>query len=328
VTLLSPSALLFALSGLVPLAVFGFQQWRAKRVAARIDEPAPRIVPAAVDAAALAVVPVLLALAIAQPVHERAKSRAERRGVEAYVVLDISGSMAAAASASGPTRLERAAGEALALRRVFPAIRFGIATMTDRTLPVVFPTSNPGVFSLGIEQSIGIERPPPSVNSFRASSLNSLTNLATSGFFTAPRRLAVVFTDGEADPLLLSSARELLRQHVNLLFVHVGRRRERIYAGQAADPNYKSDPAGLANLERMAVLTHGRAVEEDDFQSLVNAASARLAARGVTATTRARELRQVPLAKWFVLGALAPLALLLWRRNVPFELVRRLRAVA
>jgi hypothetical protein len=48
----------------------------------------------------------------------------------------------------------------------------------------------------------------------------------------------------------------------------------------------------------------------------------------VTATARARDLRQVPLAKWFVLGALAPLALLLWRRNVPFELVRRRRAVA
>ena len=76
-------------------------------------------------------------------------------------MLDISGSMAASASSSSPSRLERAAGEALALRRVFPAIRFGIATITDRTLPVVFPTSNPGVFSLAIDQSIGIERPLP-----------------------------------------------------------------------------------------------------------------------------------------------------------------------
>jgi hypothetical protein len=326
-TFLSPSALFFALSGLVPLAVFALQHWRARRVTAAIGE-APRIVPAAIDAAALAVVPVLLALAIAQPVHERAKSRVERRGVEAYVVLDISGSMAASASSSSPSRLERAAGEALALRRVFPAIRFGIATITDRTLPVVFPTSNPAVFSLAIEQSIGIERPPPSVNSFRASSLNSLTNLALSGFFTAPRRLAVVFTDGEADPLLLSSGREFVRQHVNLLFVHVGRRGERIFSGRATDPNYKSDPAGMATLERMAAITRGQAFEEDDFQGLVNAASARLAVRGVTATARARDLRQVPLAKWFVLGALAPLALLLWRRNVPFELVRRRRAVA
>jgi hypothetical protein len=328
VTFLSPSALFFAVSGLVPLAVFGLQHRRARRAAAAIGEPAPRIVPAAIDAAALAVVPVLLALAIAQPVHERAKSRVERRGVEAYVVLDISGSMAASASASSPSRLERAAGEALALRRIFPAIRFGIATITDRTLPVVFPTSNPGVFSLAIDQSIGIQRPPPSVNSFRASSLNSLTNLALSGFFTAPRRLAVVFTDGEADPLLLSSGREFVRRHVNLLFVHVGRRGERIFSGRAADPNYKSDPAGMANLERMAAITRGQAFEEDDFQGLVNAASARLAVRGVTATARARDLRQVPLAKWFVLGALAPLALLLGRRNVPFELVRRRRAVA
>src|SRR5205085_6373664 len=110
VTFLSPSALFFALSGLLPLAAFAFQQWRARRAAIEIGEPPPRLLPAAFDAFALAAVPTLLALAIAQPVHERAKSRIERRGVEAYVVLDISGSMAASTSAVSATRLERAAG--------------------------------------------------------------------------------------------------------------------------------------------------------------------------------------------------------------------------
>jgi hypothetical protein len=325
---LSPSALFFALSGLLPLAAFAVQQWRAGRAAAAIGEPPPRPFPAAVDALALAAVPSLLALAIAQPVHERAKSRIERRGVEAYVVLDISGSMAASASRSAPTRLERAAGEALALRRLFPAIRFGIATITDRTLPVVFPTSNPGVFSLAIQQSIGIEQPPPSVDSYRATSLESLTNLAMSGFFTAPRRLAIVFTDGEADPLLLSSAREFGRQHIDMIFVHVGRPGERIYVGRTADPNYRSGRAGLANLQRMAAITHGLAFDESDFQDLANAVSARLAAKGITKTAKAQDLQQIPLAKWFVLGALAPLVFLLWRRNVPLELLRRRRAVA
>jgi hypothetical protein len=328
VTFLSPTALFFALSALLPLAAFAVQQWRARRAAAEIGEQAPRLVRAAVDTLSLAAVPALLALAIAQPVHERAKSRIERRGVEAYVVLDISGSMAASASPSTPTRLERAAGEALALRRLFPAIRFGIATITDRTLPVVFATSNPGVFSLAIQQSIGIERPPPSVDSFRASSLESLTNLAMSGFYTAPRRVAVVFTDGEADPLLLASAREFVRQHIAIFFVHVGRPGEHIFAGRVADPNYKSGPGGFANLQRMAAITHGLAFDESDFQDLVNAVSARLAAKGITKTARAQDLQQIPLAKWFVLGALAPLAFLLWRRNVPLELLRRGRAVA
>ena len=280
------------------------------------------------DAFAIAAVPTLLALAIAQPVHERAKSRVERRGVEAYVVLDISGSMAASASPSATTRLERAAGEALALRRLFPAIRFGIATVTDRTLPVVFPTSNAGVFSLAIRQSVGIERPPPSVASYRASSLESLTNLAISGFFTAPRRVAIVFTDGEADPLLLSAAREFERQHIQMIFVHIGRPGEHIYAGRAADPNYRSGVGGFANLQRMAAITRGLAFDEGNFRGLANAVSARLAAKGITKTAKAQDLQQIPLAKWFVLGALVPLVFLLSRRNAPLELLRQRRAVA
>jgi ATPase family associated with various cellular activities (AAA) len=103
---------------------------------------------------------------------------------------------------------------------------------------------------------------------------------------------------------------------------------EATFAGSVPDPNYRSALGGLTSLRRMAAIMNGLAFDERNFQAVANAVSTRLAAKGITRTAKAEDRQQVPLAKWFVLGALAPLALLLWRRNEPLELLRRRRAVA
>ena len=59
-------------------------------------------------AVALAAVPVLLGIAAAQPVLETTHVVPERTDVEAYVVIDVSRSMLAAAGPGEPTRFERA----------------------------------------------------------------------------------------------------------------------------------------------------------------------------------------------------------------------------
>src|SRR5207247_878048 len=101
----------------------------------------------------------------------------ERTDVQAYVVLDTSKSMAASAGAGGETRLDRAKGEALEVREGLSSVRFGIASLTDRVLPHLFPTGDPAVFATTLRQSVGIDRPPPGVNSTRATSFAALANL-------------------------------------------------------------------------------------------------------------------------------------------------------
>jgi hypothetical protein len=266
---------------------------------------------------------VLLALAVAEPVIERKASRVERVGVQAYVVLDTSGSMRASSRAGAPTRLDRAEAEARELRRALPDVRFGIATLTDRLLPTIFPTGDSAVFDAALAQSIGIERPPPAVVTIRATSLGALSELARSGFYTAPRRLAVVFTDGETTPVPGGLGPALERGHVSALFVHVWRPGERIFAAGTFDPVYRSDPRSGSLVARAAALTGGKVFAEGDVGALVAAARERLAAPGRAATVRASEVRRVPIAKWFVAAAILPLAFLLWRRNVPVELLRR-----
>jgi hypothetical protein len=316
-SLLAPGALLFALAALLPLGALALLERRARRIRRVLGEPEPRLRSLAPAAACLITVPVLLAVAVAEPVVEQKGTRVERLGVQAYVVLDTSGSMRASSGPRSPTRLDRAKAEALELRRALPDIRFGIATLTDRVLPTIFPTGDPAVFEGAMAQSIAVEKPPPGVLTIRATALGGLSELGRSGFYTAPRRLAVVFTDGETTPVPGTLAKALRRGRVSVLFVHVWRPGERIYTAGTFDPVYRTDPRSTGLLERAATMTGGRVFGEGDTGALVAAARARLAAPGTAATVRAKEVRRVPVAKWFVLAAIVPLAFLLWRRNVP-----------
>jgi hypothetical protein len=290
-----------------------------------IGEPSPSRRSQAPVVLALAAVPALLALGAAEPVVEQHKPRAERPGVEAYVVLDTSGSMAASLLPSKPARLTRAKEDALALRYALPDIRFGIASMTDRTLPNLFPTGDAVVFNRTLAESVDIEQPPPLVSSFRATALMSLGNMAGAGYYTAPQRFAIVFTDGESDPIFPSLGRQLARGHVNVFFVHVWQRGERIWRGRSPDRNYRADPGSERTLARAAQVTgSGRVFGELDTGGLISAVRAAIGgAKNEAAVIRSSDIRQVSLTKWFVLGALAPLAFVLWRRNIPWELRRR-----
>jgi hypothetical protein len=325
-TFLHPRLLFFAVTALLPVAVFLLGELRARRVRRAIGEPGARRLAIVPLVAALALAPALLALAAAEPVVESRTLRTERTGVEAFVVFDTSGSMGASAGPKAPVRLNRAKSEALALRNALPDVRFGIASMTDRTLPHLFPTIDRGVFTRTVALSIGVEDPPPLVSSYRATAIDSLVNLADGNFYTAPKRLAFVFTDGESVPVETSVGPRLSRAHIQVIFVHVWQPRERLYLGGVPDPNYRPDPASARALARTAALVGGSSLAEGSFASLVAAARTELGASRATTLVRSEDVRQVSLAKWFVLGAVVPLAFLLWRRNVPLELLRRARA--
>src|SRR5690349_19248837 len=105
---LHPNVLFFALSALAPLAAFAWSELRARRVRRVIGEPTPRTRRQAPVVLALATIPALLAVGAAEPVVERNTPRTERADIEAYVVIDTSGSMAASLGPLGKPRLARA----------------------------------------------------------------------------------------------------------------------------------------------------------------------------------------------------------------------------
>ena len=103
-------------------------------------------------AAAIVATAALIAVAAAQPVIQHSTTRHERTDAEAYVVFDISRSMAASPAPRAPDRLARARAFALALRPRLASIPVGVASFTDRVLPHLFPTTDEGAFAAVVRQ--------------------------------------------------------------------------------------------------------------------------------------------------------------------------------
>ena len=125
-----------------------------------------------------------------------------RSDVQALFVLDVSRSMLAAAGPTDATRLERAREAALELRAAIPEVRAGLAGLTDRALPYLFPTLDRRAFASTLQEAVTIESPPPQQVARVATSFDALAGLGTRGFFAPKldRRVCVVLTDGESAP--------------------------------------------------------------------------------------------------------------------------------
>jgi hypothetical protein len=193
----------------------------------------------------------------------------------------------------------------------------GIVSMTDRSLPNLLPTTDSTLFQRTAEQSVQIDSPPPSqLYKGRATTWDALIPLVESNFYSpgVQRRLLIVLTDGEATKISPLLEATLLRR-VTPVFVHVWEPGERIYhAGGKVDPKYLADPTSTAALNEVARITGGsRAYPETDFPAIVRAARDAVGRAGRQGQIDA--YARIALAPWFVLGGIAPLGFLLWRRN-------------
>jgi hypothetical protein len=308
VTLLSPSGLLLALTVALPLAALVLALRRADGVRSRLRLPAPRGGGARVEGAALAAVVALLALAAAQPAWTSTETRRVRSDAEAFLVVDISRSMLAARP-GGPTRLARAKAEALEVGRSLRDVPLGVATLTDRVLPNLFPTPDGGAVAQTVRRAVTAERPPPREVGVRATSLAALGEAAGANLFSARRKLLIVLTDGETRPYAeAATARRLRSAGISLVFVHFWQRDERL------EPAYRTDPSSRAALAGLAAAAGGAVVAEGDPGAVARAAREALGA-GPEAP-RGVEERVTPLAPWTALAALIPLSYVLRRRNV------------
>jgi hypothetical protein len=267
-TFLTPLAALFALTAAVPLAVHVRRQRRLDGARAALGLVSPSLRARLPLAAALAAVPMLLGIAAAQPVVETTRVVPERTDVEAYVVVDVSRSMLAAAGPGEPTRFERAQELAVDVRAALPEVPFGVASLTDRVLPHLFPTTDERVFAATVSEAIDVESPPPG-NFYltAATSLDALADVPELNYFreTATKRVLVVLTDGETRPLegRLPSAFDR-EPGFETVVVRLWDANERIYETGVAEGSYEPDPRSEALLAEAAAQMHARVLPEDE----------------------------------------------------------------
>ena len=315
-TFLTPIGAIVVVAVALPLLGLALANRRVADVRARLGLRAPHGVRAGAAVLALASVPILMALAAMQPAVRTEEGARVRTDAEAIFVFDTSRSMLASATADAPTRLQRAKALALRLRSAIPNVPAGVATLTDRALPDLFPTADAATFGSTVRDAVAIESPPPAQTDSVVTTLRPLADIATQGFFAPdlPRRVAIVLTDGEARPDA-SPARQLLSEHVRLVLVHVWRPGERIFdPGGKVETAYRSDPNSSALLHQLATSVDGRVLDDADPAQAVDVVRAELgtgptAERGIRPRTR-------PLAPFVAAAALIPLLLVLRRRNI------------
>jgi hypothetical protein len=316
-TFLTPIDALFALAAAVPLAALWLAHSRMEHIRRIFSLTTPRRRELVGVIAALALLPVLMGVAAAQPVVVRHQLLGQRQDTQAFFVFDTSQSMLARTGPHGPTRLARAKQEAEQIFRKLGDIPVGLATMTDRVLPVVMPMSNHGLLRRTLDESVGINRPPPGqIYHGRATTFSALYPIPTAHFYSpgVQHQILVVFTDGEAVPIRSSIGYDLARaMTVHPLFVHVWATTERIYVHDQVNRRYRPDPTSPGALGRFAAAAHGRVFGENDLRELEQTIKAEAGSSPVSTTVIG--YARVALAPWFVLAGVVPLGFLLYRRN-------------
>jgi hypothetical protein len=315
---LTPYAGLVALVVLVPLAAFALGERGRRRVTAVLRMPEPGLGWRAAVAVAITAIAALLGLAATQPTLVRHVQQHVRSDAQAWFVLDTSLSMSASERAGGPSRFRRSQMLAEEIRNQLKDVPVGLASITDRAMPHLFPSPDRTTFRATLFRSMGIERPPPTDGfSTLITTLGSLSRLASDNFFApaATHRLMIVFTDGETKPFVDRSLATLFRRPpgVSTIFVHVWEPDEHVFVNRRPDPLYSPVPRSGAYVRALAEATGGRAFGEHEVSRIVDTARDDLGSGPTVALQHEQE--QLAMAPWIAGMAFFPLAFLLWRRN-------------
>jgi len=151
----TPLGGLIALVAAVPLFALALSELRGERAARTLRLAPGRRTGLVVPALLAAGVCSLLGLAAAQPALRTTHRQAVRTESQVMFVVDVSRSMAAR-GANSPTRLARARGAVARLRSSVPDVPSGLAGLTDRVLPYLFPTASTDAFDETLRHSVRI----------------------------------------------------------------------------------------------------------------------------------------------------------------------------
>jgi hypothetical protein len=294
----------------IPLAGLALAVRRESGARRALRLPAPPPVQRVGRAAALVAVPVVLAIAATQPALRSRQTTRVRTDAQAFFVVDISRSMMASRSAKGPTRLERAKHDAIRIRDAIAEVPSGIATLTDRALPSLFPNADPNVFVQTMDGAVSIENPGPISSNVLATSLDAVGALGSQNFFDRAirRRVVVLLTDGESVGVHPGQvARQLgAGPGVKLVAVHVWSPDERVYHPNGRpEEGYHPHPESTALLSSVAQAAGGRMYGENAIGSAASAVRAAVGSGPTRVLGRAERTRT--LAPYVALVALLPL---------------------
>ncbi len=311
---LTPLGAAVAAAVVLPLAAFALGAARVRRVRAALslDPPPRRPAPLRLLASSWAVA--ALGLAAAQPALLTSSHARTRSDAQVLFVIDVSRSMAASKGKTGRTRLERAAIAARALRAAVPEVPGGVATLTDRVLPALLPVPDAPAFDATIDRAVAIEAPPPRQVATRATTLAALAPVPRAGYFapSAHTRVIVLLTDAETRPFDPGTVGRTLAG-TGFVAVRFWRKGETVFAaGGRAEPSYRADAAGLAELRDLAAAAGGTAFDEDGLAAAARALRAAVGS-GRTIAVPGRRPGRTALGPYVALSALLPLGLLLVR---------------
>jgi hypothetical protein len=321
ISFISPVAALIALAGIVALVVLVAGDQRLRRVCAVVGLRPPTFhttVPLVVAVVALTV---FLSLAAAQPVLATQQKTSGRADAEVYFVFDISRSMGARSGPKAPTRLDRAKDVAKEIRAGLGGVPAGVASLTDRLLPHLFPSPSVNDFNAVVDRALGVDRPPARLawGDTLGTRLAAVGELPDLGYFSeqARRRAVVILTDGETlEEGLNSLPSQLTRHQLHPFLIRIWGANERVYDPRGTvNPNYRPDPDSTALFDQLANSLQTRVYSAGDGSQVAAAIRTDLG-QGPT-TTRGRELRSTTLTPWFVGLAFLPLLYILYRRNLP-----------
>jgi len=243
-----------------------------------------------------------------------------RTDAAAFVVVDTSRSMLAAPAPGSATRLERARRVALAVRKELGDVPVGIASLSDRVLPHLFPSPDRKAFARTLGRALRAGHPVPTGLSSSGTDLTALAALPTANFFAPAmrRRVGIVLTDAESDPIdsdVLDGAYRAVPQ-TTLVLVRVARAGERVFDEQGRpEPGYVAGPGAGAIAAQVAGIAGGRVFGEGQAAAAGRAAVEALGAGGRTQAW-ARGERRRPLGPYALVVSALPLAYLVRLRNL------------
>ena len=139
-----------------------------------------------------------------------------RSDAEVYLTFDVTRSMLARSSPTGIDRLDRSRALGLEIHDGLLDFPTGVATLTNRMMPLLFPTGDARGVTAVLNRSLRILQPQPArLTAARATQVGVLTLAADRSYFNpqAKRRALVVFTDLDSDYFSLTGTLQLLRDH-------------------------------------------------------------------------------------------------------------------
>ena len=191
---------------------------------------APRLLARPVGLVALAA---LVAATAAQPMVRDTDSTTRALGRRALPHLRRQPLDARGGRAGGRVRLERARALGRNVHAAVPDVPTGVATLTNRMMPLLFPTGDARGVTAVIDHSLRIMQPQPvALTAARASSLAALSLAADRSYFnpSSRKRVLVVFSDLDSDFFSLDGTLRLLRQHrIEPFLVRVAAPGERVF---------------------------------------------------------------------------------------------------